>query len=882
MSKQQTPMIKQYLKIKAEYEDAFLFFRLGDFYELFFEDAVKAAKELEITLTARGKGEDKIPMCGVPYHACSGYITQLIEKGYKVAICEQTEDPAQAKGVVKREVVQLITPGTVMEGTTIQEKENNYLLSLSEFEGGQFGLAAADLTTGEVRVTCTESLDDVIHEAASYTPKEIVIPPAFPEERRKRISHILHVTFSEESSTASVGEMTRLVHNIEDEKHRLTVVRLLNYLYRTKKRSLDHLQPAAFYFAKDYMKLDVHSKRNLELTETIREKKKHGSLLWLLDKTVTAMGGRLLKQWIERPLLDKNQIENRLGFVEVLMDRFFEREELKENLRDVYDLERLSGKVSFGNVNARDLIQLKKSLERVPAIFETVHRLEHSYADQLMAGVDRCTELQQLLEKSLMNEPGISITEGGMIRDGYNSQLDEYRDAMKNGKSWIAALEQKERQETGIKSLKVGFNKVFGYYIEVTRANASSLPEGRYERKQTLSNAERFITPELKEKEALILEAEEKSGKLEYELFLSVREEVKGYIAKLQKLAKVISTFDVLQSFAEVSEDNHFTRPDLSSEGTVDIVDGRHPVVEKVIDQGDYVPNDIKLDERSGMLLITGPNMAGKSTYMRQLALCSVMMQIGCYVPASRATLPVFDQIFTRIGAADDLASGQSTFMVEMMETKHAVSKATDQSLILLDEIGRGTSTYDGMALAQAIMEYIHNEIGAKTLFSTHYHELTALESELDKLKNVHVSASEEDGEVVFLHKVVDGSADRSYGIYVAQLAELPEKLIERAKVILEELENTDNKEALPEKVPVAAGILETESAPFSVNEDQGQLALFDSTLFKDEKKAEKRNRELSKKEKDVIKELESMDLLHVTPFEAIQAIHQLQQKLRK
>ncbi|WP_096435323.1 DNA mismatch repair protein MutS [Alteribacter populi] len=885
-----TPMIEQYLRIKAEYEDAFLFFRLGDFYELFFEDAIKAAKELEITLTARGKGEDRIPMCGVPHHACNGYITQLIEKGFKVAICEQTEDPAAAKGVVKREVVQLITPGTVMDGTTIQEKENNYLLSVSEFDHHQFGLAAADLTTGELRVTLfKEGLEDVIQEAASYSPKEIVIPSSFSDDKKQQMGKIVKATFSEEDDTSLHGEMTRLVDNLQEQVLTITVIRLLNYLHRTKKRSLEHLQPATFYFTDDFMKLDVHSKRNLELIETIREKKKHGSLLWLLDKTVTAMGGRLLKQWIERPLLDRIKIEERLSLVDSLLGHFFEREALKEQLREVYDLERLSGKVSFGNVNARDLIQLQKSLERVPAIFETVHRLEHPFADNLIDRVDQCEGLKELLESSIQEEPGLSITDGDIIRDGYNELLDEYRDAMRNGKTWIAALEQQERAETGVKSLKVGFNKVFGYYIEVTKSNIASLPEGRYERKQTLANAERYITPELKEKEALILEAEEKSEKLEYELFLEVREQVKGYIEKLQQLAKVISTFDVLQSFAEVSEDNHFVKPSINETGTVEIVDGRHPVVEKMIDQGDYVPNDISLNQDREMLLITGPNMAGKSTYMRQLALCSVMMQVGSYVPATSCDLPVFDQIFTRIGAADDLAQGQSTFMVEMMETKHAVAKATDRSLILLDEIGRGTSTYDGMALAQAIMEYIHHHIGAKTLFSTHYHELTTLEHDLDKLKNVHVSAAEDDGEVVFLHRVVDGSADKSYGIYVAQLADLPIELIDRAKIILEQLESTDQASAAQDEMePVQINEKKSnhqdtpESTGNQVLETQGQLALFDSALFDAEASEKKVTDMYTKKERDVLKKIENLDLLHVTPMEAIQTIHELQQKLKK
>ncbi|TMW74066.1 DNA mismatch repair protein MutS [Alteribacter natronophilus] len=885
MSKQmKTPMMQQYQKIKADYTDAFLFFRLGDFYELFFEDAVKAAKELEITLTARGKGEDRIPMCGVPYHSCEGYISRLIEKGYKVAICEQTEDPAQAKGVVRREVVQLITPGTVMDGAAINEKENNYLLALSEFSGDRYGLAAADLTTGEIKVTSfQDGLTAVMHEAASYSPKEIVAASSFPGEKRRHLNSLLNVTFSEEDETSLPAEMRELVDGLQDESLTVTVIRLLNYLYRTKKRSLDHLQPAVYYFAGDYMKMDVHSKRNLELTETIREKKKYGSLLWLLDETVTAMGGRLLKQWIDRPLLDPDKIRERHSAVGSLMDRFFEREELKEQLRDVYDLERLSGKVAFGTVNARDLIQLRRSLERVPAIFETALQLDDPYASRLVEGVDRCGPLRELLEESLRDDPPVSVTEGDMIKDGFNDQLDTYRDAIRNGRKWITQLEKNEREETGIRSLKVGFNKVFGYYIEVTRSNLASLPEGRYERKQTLANAERFITPELKEKEALILEAEEKIGKLEYEIFLDLRKQVAAYISRLQDLAKVLSTLDCLQSLAEVSEANHYVKPEMNNEGAVDIADGRHPVVEKMIDEGDYVPNDIRLGKDREMLLITGPNMAGKSTYMRQLALCAVMAQCGAYVPAGHAVLPVFDQIFTRIGAADDLAQGQSTFMVEMMETRHAVTRATARSLILLDEIGRGTSTYDGMALAQAIMEYIHRNIGAKTLFSTHYHELTRLEEELPKLKNVHVSAAEENGEVVFLHKVIEGAADKSYGIYVARLAQLPEELISRAGVILEQLEKGNEEKPEEVKVPVTAGAPEEtgKSGDERSPDGEGQLSLFDPGQFSGQEVRGGKDR-LLKGEKEAIRELSELDPLHMTPFEAIQTLHELQKKLRR
>lgn len=878
-----TPMMEQYLRIKAEHEDAFLFFRLGDFYELFYEDAKKAAKELEITLTARGKGEDRIPMCGVPHHSAGNYIAQLIEKGYKVAICEQTEDPAVAKGVVRREVVQVITPGTVMEGRAIEEKDNNYLLSVTPFEGEEYGLAAADMTTGEFLVTSMSgAFSELIDEMAGFRPREVIIPSSFADAKRKELTERLHVTLSYEDHTEPVDEGAELVHGLSDGEIKATCFQLIWYLKRTTKRSLDHLQAARFYLPQEFMTMDVHSKRNLELVETLREKKKQGSLLWVLDRTETAMGGRMLKQWIERPLLNRQTIDRRHELVGKLIDQFFEREALQEQLQGVYDLERLSGRVAFGNVNGRDLVQLKKSLEKVPAIFDTVRSLNSEYGNTLMKDIVDCQDLRHLLEESIIEDCPVSITEGGLIKAGYSDQLDEYRDAMKNGKDWIAALEKQEKEVTGIRSLKVGFNKVFGYYIEVTRPNLPQLPEGRYERRQTLTNAERFITEELKEKETLILEAEEKSEKLEYELFMKIREQVKAFIPSLQQLANVISTFDVLQSFATVAEENRYIKPELIAEGTVDIRDSRHPVVEKMIDEGDYVPNDIYLGEDRELLLVTGPNMAGKSTYMRQLALISIMTQIGSYIPAQKAQVPVFDQIFTRIGAADDLAQGQSTFMVEMLETKHAVSKATKQSLILLDEIGRGTSTYDGMSLAQAIMEYIHDVIGAKTLFSTHYHELTTLEAELPRLKNVHVSAKEENGTVVFLHKVIEGAADRSYGIYVAELAELPPKLIERAKMILKEFEQ--GEPAVRKSLPEASAALEEgtkkEAVFFQSQEDSGPQQL---TLFEDESIPLQTGKKAGNSAKDkVIAELTSANLLHITPIEAIQLLDKLQRKLTK
>ncbi|MDQ0253628.1 DNA mismatch repair protein MutS [Evansella vedderi] len=882
MAAKQTPMMEQYLKIKAQYEDAFLFFRLGDFYELFFEDAKKAAKELEITLTSRGKGEEseRIPMCGVPHHSAEQYISQLIKKGYKVAICEQTEDPQQAKGVVRREVVQVITPGTVMEGNIIEEKDNNYLLSITPFTEDKFGLAAVEMTTGEFLVTnISGGLEDLIHEVARFRPKEVVVSSSFPNEGQAMLKERLGAALSFEDELANDGLVNNLIEEIKDKELKNTCLQLIQYLFRTTKRSLDHIQRAFYYLPNDYMGIDVHSRRNLELIETLREKKKQGSLLWVLDETETAMGGRLLKQWIERPLISKTMIENRHQLVETLMERFFEREALKEQLNGVYDLERLSGKVAFGNVNARDMLQLKRSLQEVPRIFDTVKELGNEFALKLIEGVDDCHELKELLEKSIKEDPPLTITDGNVIKDGYHPELDNYRDAMRNGKTWIASLEQKERQETGIKSLKIGFNKVFGYYIEVTKANIPNLPEGRYERKQTLANAERYITEELKEKEALILEAEEKSGKLEYELFMEIREQVKAFIRPLQQLANVLSTIDVLQGFAEVAERNHYVKPVIKENGEVNIVDGRHPVVEQMIDSGDYVANDIQLNEGRGMLLITGPNMAGKSTYMRQLALISIMAQIGAFVPATEASLPIFDQIFTRIGAADDLAQGQSTFMVEMLETKNAVTRATKNSLILLDEIGRGTSTYDGMALAQSIMEYIHNEIGAKTLFSTHYHELTTLEEQLPLLKNVHVSAVEEDGKVVFLHKVIDGAADRSYGIYVAELADLPQQLISRAKTILHYFEQGTHREDHSSRNIDSAHqeiVQAREEVAPSITEMQ--LNLFGEELSPNKKELEK----LTTKEKQVLDKLKSLNLLHITPIEAIQVLDELQRKIFK
>ncbi|XJZ28584.1 DNA mismatch repair protein MutS [Bacillota bacterium Lsc_1132] len=860
-----TPMIQQYLKVKAEYQDAFLFFRLGDFYEMFFEDALKASQELEITLTSReGGGEEKIPMCGVPYHSAQNYIEQLIEKGYKVAICEQTEDPKQAKGVVKREVVQLITPGTLMEGRGLNDKENNYIASITPFDDDTFGLAYSDLSTGESKVTLLSSqFEEVLNELAVLGAKEVVIPIDFNGDLQKQMRERSVITLSFEDNDLPGDSFNQLLQNLEQNKLKQTAARLFNYLYRTQKRSLDHLQPVSTYQIHQYMKIDYYSKRNLELTETIRSKGKKGSLLWLLDGTMTAMGGRMLKQWIDRPLIEKQEIIRRQNMVGTMIEHYFERQDLREKLKEVYDLERLAGRIAFGNVNARDLVQLKRSLVQVPFLKEIVRQFQTVEALELAERLDPCEEVIDLLEQAIVDNPPLSLKEGNIIRDGYNGQLDQYRDASRNGKTWIAQLEREEREKTGIKSLKVGYNRVFGYYIEVTRANLHLLQDGQYERKQTLTNAERFITPELKEKEALILQAEEKIGELEYELFSEIRETVKEYIPRLQALAKNVSALDVLQCFAQVSEERHYVKPQFSEERRIVIKDGRHPVVEKVLNSQEYVPNDCYMDSEREVLLITGPNMSGKSTYMRQIALIAILAQIGCYVPANEAILPIFDQVFTRIGAADDLISGQSTFMVEMLEAKNAIANATQNSLILFDEIGRGTSTYDGMALAQAMIEYIHDRIGAKTLFSTHYHELTVLEEELTKLKNVHVSAVEHNGRVVFLHKIKEGPADKSYGIHVAQLAGLPKELITRAAEILQKLEQ--------EPKPQASAV----SVKDEIHEPSGQLSLFD------EPHTEGKNYELASKEKRVMEKLKKLDILDLTPLQAINTLYELQKKLK-
>lgn len=867
-------MMQQYMAIKKDYPDAFLFYRIGDFYELFYDDAIKGAQILELTLTSRShNATDPIPMCGMPHHAVQNYVDILIEKGYKVAICEQMEDPRLAKGMVKREVIQLITPGTVTDSNVNEAKSNNYLTALTTDDTKLFGFAYTDLSTGELKTSHLDSLEAVINEVVNLRSKEIVVDQSI-DERIQDSFKKLNIMVSHQNKIEVKAELSYLTQSLTEKLEKSTVETLLTYITVTQKRSLAHLQKAVAYEPSYYLRMDHYSKYNLELTRSIRSGKKQGTLLWLLDETRTAMGGRLLKQWLDRPLIQKKQIEDRQIKVAELLDHYFERSNLQDELVKVYDLERLAGRVAFGSVNGRDLIQLKTSLRQIPKIQHVLSDLDDKVFGEMLAKLDPVDDIADLIERSIVDEPPISVTEGNVIKDGYNAQLDKYRDAMTNGKKWMAELEASERKATGIRNLKVGYNKVFGYYIEITKTNLGNVPEGRYERKQTLTNAERFITPALKEKESLILEAEDKSTTLEYELFTKIREQIKQVIDRLQKLAKQVATLDVLQSFAVVSENYHFIKPTLTKNRSIDIVGGRHPVVEKVMGRQSYVPNDVKMADNVDILLITGPNMSGKSTYMRQLALTVVLAQMGCFVPAESATLPIFDQIFTRIGAADDLIAGQSTFMVEMQEANRAIQNATPQSLILFDEIGRGTATYDGMALAQAIIEFVHNHVHAKTLFSTHYHELTVLDQTLTKLKNVHVGAVEKDGDLVFLHKMEDGPADKSYGIHVAKLAGMPEELLGRADKILKRLEiknkDTDqtlvNAEIKSKKVEEPAEDVQ-EKQNHKTSEVDEQLALFQT------EPADPQGEE-------VLAQIRNSNLMSMTPMDVMNQLYKWQKKL--
>ena len=839
-----SPMMRQYLETKDNYEDVILFYRIGDFYEMFFEDAINVSHDLELTLTGKNAGlDEKIPMCGVPHHAANIYIDKLIDKGYKVAICEQVEDPKDAKGIVKREVIRIVSKGTVMSDDMLDAKNNNFIGALKDL-GHCFSLSYADLSTGEfISVLVEYELEKIINEIVNDNITELIINGNVDPRIISTLKNNYSITISKEDCDIEIKEYKDLYKDIKDVRIISSVCVLLNYLTSTQKRSIDHLQNVKVKDYKTYLKMDIHTKRNLELTENLRTKERTYSLLWLLDKTKTAMGSRMLKQMIENPLIDKEEIDNRYDMVSKLLEEFLLKDELKELLNEVYDLERLAGRVSFGNANARDLLQLKSSLKVLPRIKEIVSILGFNLV------IDDLTDLYEFLDKSIYENPPITLKEGYLIKSGYNKELDDLKLARSGGKDFIAKLEEKEKERTGIKNLRVGYNRVFGYYIEVSKGNSRQVKEEfGWERKQTLANNERFITPELKEKEQLILGAEEKIINLEYELFTNIRCKVKEVIPTIQLTAKMVAKLDVMIAFATVTEENNYTRPIITLDKEVKIIEGRHPVVEKVLN-GEFVSNDIIFTKDKYVELITGPNMAGKSTYMRQMAMIVIMAQIGCFVPAKKAYLPIFDKIFTRIGASDDLVSGESTFMVEMKEANHAILGATEHSLILFDELGRGTATYDGISLAQAIIEYIHDNIKAITFFSTHYHELTSLEKHKVHIKNVHVSAHEEGGTITFLHKVKDGSVDKSYGIHVAKLALLPSSLIKRADEILRTYESKNSKE-------------DNLVNQISMN--------FDETDKKDSKY-------------DILKEkLDKINPLEVSPMEALNILYDLKNEIDK
>ena len=837
-----SPMMQQYMEIKDKYEDCIIFFRLGDFYEMFFDDAVIASRVLELTLTGKQAGlEERVPMCGVPHHAYASYVDTLIDKGYKVAICEQLEDPKLTKGMVKRDVIQVVTKGTRID-ENIDSKSNNYIANIYSFDYC-FGISFADISTGEIYAMLVEGeKDKVIKEIAKHNFKEVIVN----DETDREIIEILRtnynvlVTITKESLEDKNYEY--IYKEIEDIRIIETLKHLLFYILDTKKGDLHHLQKCRVIKSSEYLEFDNNTKRNLELTETLRNREREYSLLWLLDKNKTALGSRYLKHNIENPLRDKKEIERRYDMVEKLSTEFILRDDLIKELGNVYDLERLAGRISYGNLNAKDLLQLKTSLKSLPNIKDILNQIKFDKK------LETLEELYELLDKTILEDAPFTLHEGHLIKPGYNEELDELKKLSSGSKDFILELEQKEKERTGIKNLKVGFNKVFGYYIEVSKGQTHLIKdEFGYDRKQTLANCERFTTPLLKEKENIILGAEEKIINLEYKLFMDIREVVKRYTSKLQRIAKIIGEVDMLQSFSIVSDQYKYVRPNLTEEKTIKMIDCRHPVVEQVM-KDKYIPNDIIMDRTTDILLITGPNMAGKSTYMRQCAITVIMAQMGCFVPCKSCTMPIFDKIFTRIGASDDLVSGESTFMVEMKEANNAISEATENSLILFDELGRGTATYDGMSLAQAILEYIHDKIKAKTMFSTHYHELTSLEKDLKHLKNVHVSAIKKDGKVTFLHKVKNGAVDKSYGIHVASLAHLPENLIKRADEILNIYEHKNIKK-----------------------ETFTQTSLFELT-----------ESEIEPKKNEIEEKIKEINPLEMTPMEALNFLYELKKEVNR
>ena len=865
-----SPMMKHYLETKEKYSDCILFYRLGDFYEMFFEDAKIAARELEITLTGKDCGqEERAPMAGIPFHAAESYIAKLIEKGYKVAICEQLEDPKTAKGIVKRDVIRVVTPGTVIESNMLDEKKNNYIMSIFK-KGIYFGIAVCDITTGDFyasKITGDNNFASLIDEISKFNPAEIIVNSMLFDsneeisEIRKRFDVYIN-RLQEEKFRDSWEELIKNYSFMQD-KRKIDVLdnyllevcavnALLDYLNQTQKIKLEHINLINIYSTNKYMSLDITARKNLELTERMHDKSKKGTLLWVLDKTWTSMGGRLLRKWINEPLVDVNEINNRLDAVEELKDNLILRGELSSNLKYVYDIERLVGKIAYGNCNARDMISLKSSLKQVPHIKELLANSKSSMLQTLYNDLDTCEDLYSLIENAIVEEPPITITEGGIIKKGYNEEVDELKKATTEGKNWLVELEAKEKEKTGIKNLRVGFNKVFGYFFEVTKSNLNLVPD-RFIRKQTLTNAERYITEELTELESKVLGSEDRIVSLEYELFTSIRKHLASNIERLQKTANTIAVLDTLIAFASVAEDLNYVKPIVDNSGIIDIKAGRHPVIEKMMEAGSFVDNDTYLDKENDRLsIITGPNMAGKSTYMRQVALITLMAQIGSFVPASSARIGVVDKIFTRVGASDDLSMGQSTFMVEMMEVATILREATPNSLIILDEIGRGTSTYDGLSIAWAVAEHVADKekCGAKTLFATHYHELTELENKIEGVKNYSIAVKEKGEDIIFLRKIVPGGTDESYGIHVAKLAGVPQFIVKRSNEILKSLER---------KSILGSKNIEKENKKAIA----GQLDFYNYKLA------------------DIAHELDKVNLNELTPIDALNVLSKMKEKLQ-
>jgi DNA mismatch repair protein MutS len=874
-----TPMMKAYCETKNEYKDCLLFYRLGDFYEMFFDDALVASKALEITLTGKDCGlEERAPMCGIPYHAVDSYLNKLVSMGYKVAICEQVEDPKLAKGLVKREVTRIVSSGTNLDINALDESKNNYLMCIS-FDSDDIGISVVDVTTGDFYLTEVEDINRLYDEIIKFEPSEIICNDAFllsgidVEDLRGILGIQLNALdshyFDEELCRRKIMQHFNVKSliglGIEDFPEGCVAAgALLTYLYDTQKTTISNLTHIYPYLTNKYMLLDSSTRRNLELTETMRDKQKRGSLLGVLDRTKTAMGGRMLRSFVEQPLKDKASIENRLDAIEELIKDSISRDELREYLNPIYDLERLLSKITYKTANPRDLISFASSIAMIPHIKSVLRAFSKAELTGILEDLDDLSDIHGLIEKSINDDPPIMIREGGFIKDGYDENVDNFRKAKTEGKTWLAKLEEEDRQRTGIKNLKVKYNKVFGYYFEVTNSYANLVPDD-YIRKQTLTGSERYTTPKLKELEDTILNAEDKLNALEYDIFCDVRDTIAGEIERIQKSAKALAKLDVYTSLAYVSEHNKYVRPKLNEKGVIDIKDGRHPVVEKMTASDMFIPNDTYLDNGKNQIsVITGPNMAGKSTYMRQSALIVLMAQIGCFVPASSANIGICDRIFTRVGASDDLSSGQSTFMVEMNEVANILRNATSDSLLILDEIGRGTSTFDGLAIAWAVIEHISNRklLGAKTLFATHYHELTELEGKIDNVNNYCIAVKEQGEDIVFLRKIIKGGADKSYGIQVARLAGVPDMVTDRAKEIVNELSDNDITEKIQSiSVNVKSETGKKVSKPDEV--DMGQMSLFDTV-----------------KDEDVLKELKEIDIGTLTPIDALNTLYKLQNKL--